>query len=419
MKHLLTIVLLSLLVTAAQGRRLRLNRAPIPNDTLCIVEDSAYLYFPKNHEAWQPFYDKLLYHLAHQSRRINILHIGGSHVQAGYLSGRMRHNLSSIIDSASYYHSTPADYGVTFPFRTLHTNAPTSYSTSSTGRWSGSKCLSPSPDAILGLSGAAAITYDPSATMTLSMPSDLYAFDRIRVLGYSNNSMTHPVVVIGTDTIYPSLRDRQSGYLFHLPSQMTQCTIAFNNVTDLTPFYLRGMIPMSSRHGITYSESGINGAAVPSWLGCGALKEELKLLPPDLAIFAIGVNDAATTYDSFSPEYFKDNYRQLLNQILEINPNTALLFITNNDCYQAVRVRRPNLNTARVAQAFKELAHEYNGAVFNLYEVMGGQGSAAQWVRHGWMQSDRVHFTKEGYQLVADLLYNALITDFTHQIDPD
>ena len=103
----------------------------------------------------------------------------------------------------------------------------------------------------------------------------------------------------------------------------------------------------------------------------------------------------------------------LIERILTINPKAALLFITNNDCNQTMRIRRPNLNTPRVEEAFKELAAEYNGCVFNLYQTMGGQGSAANWVSQGLMQNDRVHFTNEGYNLIGDLIYNAIINDFT------
>ena len=109
--------------------------------------------------------------------------------------------------------------------------------------------------------------------------------------------------------------------------------------------------------------------------------------------------------------------QKLINEIKQVTPSAALLFITNNDCNQSVRIRKPNLNTARVAQAFKELAQEYNGAVFDLYQTMGGQGSAANWVHHKLMQRDRVHFTSTGYQLVGDLIYNAVAEDFEKYVN--
>ena len=60
----------------------------------------------------------------------------------------------------------------------------------------------------------------------------------------------------------------------------------------------------------------------------------------------------------------------------------------------------------------KELAAEYGGAVWDQYAIMGGSRSSALWRGKGLMRPDRIHFTAEGYRLVGDLLYNALITDY-------
>lgn len=403
-----------MLCAAGFAQRYRINLQTIPVDSLCIVEDSAYLYFPHNHDGITPFYKKMASHLRRGTGRINILHIGGSHVQAGYLSGRMRDNLISMYDSTSHSSIKPGDRGVVFPFRAIGTNAPTNYSISHEGHWSASKCISQSPDAVLGISGAAAITSSENASLTLSFNDPTWAFEQLRVLGYSTNWTAHPVIVTENDTIYPSISDQQSGFLFHLPAPTTKCKVAFSGIGNGETFTVRGLIPISKRHGITYTESGVNGAAVPSWLRCEAFQEELMLLPPDLVVFGIGINDAATTYNDFDPEYFKQNYRQLLDRILEVNPQAAFLFITNNDCYQSVRIKRYNQNTPRVEQAFKELAEEYNGCVFNVFQIMGGPHSAGNWVSHGLMQGDRVHFTREGYHIIADLMYNALVKDFSN-----
>ena len=96
-----------------------------------------------------------------------------------------------------------------------------------------------------------------------------------------------------------------------------------------------------------------------------------------------------------------------------------LLFITNNDCAFTVGKGRrakkiANPNTERVRQAMIELATELNGAVFDVYGLMGGIKSSEKWVEAGLMKKDRIHFTNEGYVLVGDLLYNAI--DKNYQI---
>ena len=412
---ILTAIALAAFVSA-KASPYRLARVAVPDDTLCIKADMAHLIFPGNHSAFDLLYKKFAKQLARGNNRVNILHMGGSHVQAGYLSDQLRNNLTNMHDSSGVFHAKAADRGTVFPFKAVRTNAPTSYRISHTGRWRVSKCLSSAPDATLGLCGIAALTNDSDASLTLSLPDDTYSFDKLRVLGYSEGA-SFPVIVMGADTIFPAVSDHKSGYMFHLPAATTLCKVSFCNVNDSNTFVVRGLMPESDRKGITYQESGVNGAAVPSWLNCAVLEEEMKLVCPDMIIFGIGINDAATTYDNFNPETFKANYRTLIDKTKKVSPKAALLFITNNDCYQSVRTKRPNQNTERVAQAFKELAQEYNGAVFDLYQVMGGQNSSAVWAQQQLMQSDRVHFTESGYRIVGNLIYNALVEDFENSLN--
>jgi lysophospholipase L1-like esterase len=70
-----------------------------------------------------------------------------------------------------------------------------------------------------------------------------------------------------------------------------------------------------------------------------------------------------------------------------------------------------NDNGTAVRKAMYELAGEYNGAVWDLCELMGGNGSAEAWREAGLMKNDRLHFTREGYELLGDLLYTALMRE--------
>ena len=59
-----------------------------------------------------------------------------------------------------------------------------------------------------------------------------------------------------------------------------------------------------------------------------------------------------------------------------------------------------------------ELAAEYGGAIFDCYGLMGGQASSNAWVRAGLQRRDHIHFSRQGYELWGDLLYNALMTAY-------
>lgn len=340
---------------------------------------------------------------------VNILHIGGSHVQAGDFSGQMRSNFSRLGES------TISDRGMIFPFKVLKSNGPWNYYVKYSGDWGRSRCVSQEPDVELGLSGAAAIARDTLDSISFDFRGDTtWAFNQLRIIGYGTTENAYPFIISGTDTLYNFTRDIDSeSYIFNLGEEKTNFQLAFRGL-DSAQFVLRGILPINDREGIVYTESGVNGAAVPSWLRCTKFKQDLSLLPPDLVIFGIGINDANVPESEFSEETFIDNYRTIIGRIKEISPDCSFLFITNNDCYLSLRRRRKkfNPNTSKVQHAFFELAKEYNGSVFDVYSLMGGFKSSDKWLKAGLMKKDHIHFTREGYQLLGDILYNSIIDDY-------
>ena len=179
-------------------------------------------------------------------------------------------------------------------------------------------------------------------------------------------------------------------------------------------FRLRGIVAESNAPGIVYSESGINGASVAAWLRCSLFEDDLRLDPPSLVILGLGINDANVGPQSFDVEQFKANYRELIRRIRSVSPQCCFIFITNNDCWFNFRGRRRqfNTNTPRVRQAMCELARENDAAVFDVFALMGGLRSSNAWVRARLQRPDHIHFTREGYELWGDLLYNAIVKDY-------
>jgi lysophospholipase L1-like esterase len=93
------------------------------------------------------------------------------------------------------------------------------------------------------------------------------------------------------------------------------------------------------------------------------------------------------------------------------NPNVMLVFITNNDSYSYSRIN--NKNAEAVESAMYNLAKEYNGAVWNMFRVMGGYRSSTIWRANNLMKNDRIHFNREGYNLMGDLIFNALMEKYS------
>ena len=167
--------------------------------------------------------------------------------------------------------------------------------------------------------------------------------------------------------------------------------------------------------GITYHSFGVNGASTSSYLKCSLLGAQLAEIKPDLVLFGLGINDAAK--GELDVAAFKSNYRNLIRQVRATNPQAAILLLTNNDSYRPYRVRRrktysPNPNGEVVRKAMFELAESEGVAVWDLFEIMGGLGSAKTWEDHALAQRDKVHFTFKGYRLLGDMLFEALLADY-------
>ena len=380
--YIYIIMCISLLVSAQ-------DTIPIP-DIPGIRLEANRLDFPGSCER----FDSLLVRLRDGGQKLNILHIGGSHVQAGIFSNRLREHFD-------------ASRGLLFPWKAIRTNAPKDYSLTPSGTWDRSRCIEALPTETLGMSGAAAITNDSLASLRLELPAK-YAFSKLRIVGKAEGRAKPYLLLDNGD----SIQAEQQGpdFLFNLPEHDSSCTIAFTDMDSTGRFVMRGIYPEPEQR-IVYTESGVNGASVPSWLRCDLLEEELsRTCPPDLVIFGIGINDANVLPAKFDVERFKESYRMLMDRLRAVNPNVCFLFITNNDCWLRVGKQRRtyNRNTQKVEQAMMELARECNGAVWNQFRIMGGYSSSSRWVGAHLMNRDHIHFLTEGYELLADLLYNAI-----------
>jgi hypothetical protein len=70
---------------------------------------------------------------------------------------------------------------------------------------------------------------------------------------------------------------------------------------------------------------------------------------------------------------------------------------------------RVNENGDNAREVFRALAEKHNGAVWDLFAIMGGLESMAKWEQEELAKKDKIHFTNKGYALLGDLFFNALM----------
>lgn len=327
---------------------------------------------------------------------VRILHVGGSHVQGGTWSDRLRRNFLSLRYGAD------GGRGLVFPFSAAGTNTPVGYSSSYAGNWESATCLRPR-DVTLGLTGMAVTARDTSARVVVDLlPREMhlmqprYTFNHVDVLG---EGTLEPVLLLNKKDTLRGVKGH-----FALPYYTDWVQLAFEGKGEFT---LRGLYLDKPNTGFSLMEAGVNGASTISWLRCDLWEKELHRVMPDLVIFSIGINDIQGA--DFDVQRFKERYRELILAVRRVNPYCAILFSGINDSWRRQRV---NEHTEAAEEAFRELAKECAGVFWDWYNIMGGYGSMARWEAAGLAQPDKVHFTPAGYRLVGDLLFDAMMEPY-------
>lgn len=179
------------------------------DSTLNIIQ------YPSGKDAFEPFFQKMDTLVFENKGKINILHIGGSHIQADVVSGRIREHL------VKEYPGSSAGRGFVFPYSAARTNTPSSYGSQYKGVWDMSKNVLREVRKPLGLLGIAVSTSDPRAEFTLLLDkynsAPIYAETKFRLFGYSDSNNVVPVLVVDSVDIKGVRDTATQSYVFKSP----------------------------------------------------------------------------------------------------------------------------------------------------------------------------------------------------------
>lgn len=342
---------------------------------------------------------------------INILHIGDSHIQAEGSTSRTRALLQSRYGSAGR--------GLITPFRMAGTNQPVDYTISSTSPFATAKLLKQPWEIDMGFSGIAISSQERSYSITIGAKPTAGidpAFDRIRI--FCSGALPRVTLAKGPAGNIPFDQKDEPGIVdLLLDEPVTEVTLHFTSTGTCS---IHAFDLDNSMTGVKYSAIGNNGATFSSYNAIGAMGRNLKSFSPDLVIISLGTNEA---FGRVTSAAMMANIDLLVKNIRRANPEAAILLVTPADCQRSVKKRvktgrrryrttttySHNENIAHLRQAILDYGARHGVATYDFYTVAGGPKSSDLWLQNKIMSKDRIHLTRDGYTLVGNLMYDALV----------
>lgn len=381
-------------------------RAQSPADSLPVLNIGENVI--NNLAHLHAFYEKLHLLKSGQVEKVNIIHIGDSHIQADFLTEVVRKNLQQNFGNAGR--------GLVVPARVAGTNEPLNFRSSSTSTWNAKRIVHPSKPLPVGIGGITVNTTQEGAGFNLRMndPSFDYSFNTVTLFfDEGTNSFDFSLqdsVANELALIIP--RERTSAENF---SRVTLAS-AYNDVSLLTKKQsddqrfatVFGISLENGKPGILYHSIGVNGAKYEHYNSANLFASQTRVLSPDLIIVSLGTNESVD-YPHVNKN-FSGEVGRLVTSLQLHNPEAAILLITPPDAF--LKKVKPNPGIETVRSQIIGYAVENGLSFWDMYKVNGGKNSAAQWKMLGLLRPDGIHFSRDGYAHQGRLLFEALMKGY-------
>lgn len=350
----------------------------------------------------ESFYTKLRDLKGGARSRVSIVHIGDSHLQAGYLSRAFRESIQRGFGNAGR--------GLIVPHKIAHTNEAPDFRIYSPNRWTADRLIDPSGTELPGIGGLAISSTSDAVRFDIGVVSEAspldYRFNTVKVFHHPDA----PIVVIDSLLITDmSCPDTTLPYMTQI--NMAEKSESLNLYAVKSGTYNRplfyGFSLENGQPGVLYHAIGTNGACHQHYTRNPQVIAQTAALDPDLVIVSLGSNEAAGR--NFIDEVYYKELDALVGQIKAVNPDASILITTPIGFFRRRgRGFSVNTNVARVRDVIVRYCKDKGVAYWDPFQISGAEESANNWFKAGFMQRDRIHFTQEAYKIQGELMYNAI-----------
>lgn len=382
-----------------------------------IANDYGLVDYPKtiiiNPDHLKPFFEKLFKLKKEKRGTINILHLGDSHIQGGYMTQQVRQNFQLEFGNAGR--------GFVVPLRVAGTNEPYSYRSESAAKWESKRMVFPDQALPIGLSGVSIRTEDENAKLTLTVNNytDLnYGFNRVTTFFYKESRSFHLMIQDSLNQALAFVGNFSPSGVIHsatvnLPGLYNK--LNFNTLKSIQTqnrFTLFGFNLENGQPGILHHSIGVNGAKYKHYLSTDYLIEQTPALKPDLIILALGTNEALD--HPYSDPKLSEQIFTLITRLKQQNPGAVFIISTHPETFKKKTKRNPGVGS--VEEKLIAAVSSNKVACFDLYEAGGGKNAADAWTEATLLRDDGVHFTRAGYELQGNMFYLALIKAYNQYV---
>lgn len=358
------------------------------------------------------FFENLYQQHLLDDRKINIVHIGDSHVQADYMTSIVRRNF--------HRHFGNAGRGLIVPLRVARTNEPNNFKTTSKVSWASKRCVFPDQPLAIGIGGVTIATSNPSANLEIYM-NDLwldYSFNSLmlfyekdsRSFGFSirelNGRELAKIEPVAEDS---AVRVSRVVWNENVNAVNIQC---LKSDSGQSRAQLYGIVLENGANGVLYHSIGVNGAKYKHYNEAEFFASQASALNPELFIISLGTNESIDY--PYIEKSFVEQIDRLVSTLRQENPLATFVLMTPQDAFR--RRNQVNPGIAMVRQLIIQYAVDNGLAFYDWYKASGGEQSASQWSENALLSRDGIHLTKDGYEYQGNLFYHALIKGYNSYV---
>lgn len=173
-------------------------------------------------------------------------------------------------------------------------------------------------------------------------------------------------------------------------------------------------ITFDGEKGVQVDNFGIRGHS-----GNGLLKiekslfsDEIKQSNTRLIMLQFGANTIPYVNSQKTLDYVASEFSRIFKKFKQVNKNLSVLVIGVGD--MATRIDGEYTSYPMIPDirdVIKKAALESGCAYFDMYEYMGGKDAILSWSKKGLASKDG-HFSPKGQRIVADQIFNAILTHY-------